>query len=163
MWLAALYAASSGYQAFAHPPLQSPPMVSVEVESLMAADTHKGIDPRLGADTRGRLSKVFNYTSYVLLKHQQASTPCGQAVAFNLPGGRILHVAPMAIEGDMIAMELMLFEGVRSVMHTDIKMMKSGAIMIVGPRYPQQTYITTIEASEISGNTPAIQAGAPAQ
>jgi hypothetical protein len=154
IWLLALSAMTGQYQAFAQSP-QSHRAIRVDVESLVAADTHKGIDPRLGADTTGRLRKVFDYTSYVLLKREQASTVCGQAVAFNLPGGRILHVAPMAVEGNMIALELVLFEGARSVMRTDIKMMKAGAIMIVGPHYPRQTFITTIEASDVPRVRPA--------
>jgi hypothetical protein len=123
-------------------------LVKVEVESLLAAHTDKGIDPRLGPITRGRLRQVFDYTSYVLLKQEKAAVGCGQAVAFNLPQGRILHVNPISIEGNMIALELVLFEGAHSVMRTDIKMINAGAIMIVGPRFPGQTYITTIEANE---------------
>ena len=97
--------------------------------------------------------KVFDYTSYALLKHEHASIGCGQAVAFNLPRGRILHVDPIRVEGNMIAMELVLFEGVHLVMRTEIKLMKTGAIMIVGPRSLGETYITTIEASDLDGSS----------
>ena len=182
MWLA-LCAVMGRYQAFAASPHKVRHVVKIDVESLLAAHTDKGFDPRLGPDTKGRLLKVFDYTSYVLLRHEHASIGCGQAVAFNLPRGRILHVDPIAIEGNMIAMELVLFEGVRSVMRTDIKIIKAGEIMIVGPRFLGETYITTIEASYIgdssaadgspdpsdsadSGETPTpstVRTGAPAQ
>lgn len=145
----ALCALGGPCQAFAASGHKARNLVKVEVESLLAAHTDKGMDPRLGADTRGRLQKVFDYTSYVLLKRTGASVGCGQAVAFNLPHGRILHVDPISIDGNMIALEIVLFEGARSVMRTDIKMMNAGAIMIVGPRFPGETYITTIEANAI--------------
>lgn len=154
MSLMAFCAIIGRYQAFAAGPRKAQHLVKVDVESLLAAHTDKGIDPRLGTDTRGRLLKVFDYTSYVLIKHENASIVCGQAVAFNLPRGRILHVDPLAIKGNMIAMELVLFQGSRSVMRTDIKLIKAGAIMIVGPRSLGETYITTIEASEIDGSSP---------
>ncbi|HJU28717.1 MAG TPA: hypothetical protein VJ718_06080, partial [Candidatus Binataceae bacterium] len=90
IWLAALSVATWRCEAFAAGPHKVGRLVKVEVESLLAAHTDRGMDPRLGHDTTWRLRNVFDYTSYVLLKHEHASVGCGQAVAFNLPRGRIL-------------------------------------------------------------------------
>jgi hypothetical protein len=104
------------------------------------------------------LKTVFDYTSYRLVKHEEAGTESGQPVAFNLPGGRILHVEPLAIEGNMVAMELVLFAGAHSIMRTELKMMKGGALILVGPRSPGETYITTI-AVERSGDAKELPGG----
>lgn len=128
--------------------------VNVKVESVLATDTHKGMDATLASSPVGRsLKSIFDYSTYHLLKRDEEHTIFGQAVAFNLPGGRILHVAPMALEGNMIAMELVLFEGAHLIMRTQLKLLNHGALILVGPRSPRQTYITTI-ATETSERPP---------
>jgi hypothetical protein len=124
--------------------------VNVRVESVLATDTHKGMDATLASSPVGRsLKSIFDYSTYHLLKRDEEHTIFGQAVAFNLPGGRILHVAPIALEGNMIAMELVLFEGAHLIMRTQLKLLNHGALILVGPRAPRETYITTI-ATETS-------------
>jgi hypothetical protein len=119
--------------------------VEVHVDSLLATDTDRGMDASLvSSPLSRRLKAVFDYSTYHLIKHQDEETACGQAVAFNLPGGRILHVAPLEVDGDMIAMEVVLFERAHVMMRTELKMVKDGALILVGPRDPQETYITTI-------------------
>jgi hypothetical protein len=126
--------------------------VKVRVESVLATDTHKGMDPKLDSGPIGRsLKSIFDYSTYRVLKWDELATICGRAVAFNLPGGRILHVAPMALEGDMIMMELVLFEGAHSIMRTQLKLMNHGTLILVGPRDLHETYITAI-TTETSGH-----------
>ena len=144
--VAVLYVLGSQGQAVAQGrPVRS---IKVHVDSVLATDTHKGMDAKLASTSVGdRLRAVFDYTTYRLLKQDEEDTAWGQAVAFNLPGGRILHVAPIEVEGNMIAMELVLFEGAHSIMRTELKMlMNRGALILVGPRNPHETYITTIAA-----------------
>ncbi len=147
--------------------------VRVRVESVLATHTHKGMDASLASSPVGRsLKSIFDYSSYHVIKHNEEFTVFGQAVAFNLPGGRILHVAPLAIEGNMIVMELVLFEGAHLMMRTQLKLINRGALILVGPRAPEQTYITTIATEtserpqeEVEGpEAPATAAGpAPAK
>src|SRR6267143_1861231 len=94
LWMVALCALGAQGQALAQGrPLRS---IRVHVDSVLATDTHKGMDARLAATSVGdRLRAVFDYTTYRLLKQDEEETVYGQAVAFNLPGGRILHVAPL--------------------------------------------------------------------
>lgn len=128
--------------------------VNIKVESVLATDTHKGMDATLASSPVGRsLKSIFDYSTYHLLKRDEEHTIFGQAVAFNLPGGRILHVAPISMEGNMIAMELVLFEGAHLIMRTQLKLLNHGALILVGPRAPRETYITTI-ATETTGRPP---------
>src|SRR5690242_52899 len=104
-------------RVFAGPAAPTPRRVNVHVDSVVASDTHEGVDSRL--TTMGpRLQSLFSYTSYRLVSHQDGETAIGSQISFALPGGRILHVQPHEIDGDMIAMELVLFQGERPMMTT---------------------------------------------
>jgi hypothetical protein len=122
------------------------PIVTVHVDSVLAADTNEGIDVRL--EKMGhRLQALFSYTTYRLVSHQDGQTECGKMIAFTLPGGRILHVQPRAVDRDMIAMELVLFQGPRPLMTTDLKLRNNGVLIVGGPRYEQGMLIISIGAS----------------
>lgn len=124
-----------------------PRPVEIRVDSMEASDTNEGIDPRLGHPMTRRLQGLFNYSSYRLLRHQNNRTKCGEILEFTLPGGRILHVQPREVDGDMIALELNLFEGARPMMMTDFKLRNNGILVIGGPRYEQGMLIISIGAS----------------
>lgn len=128
---------------------KKPQLIMVRVDSVLAADTHEGTDTRLTPAMASRLKALFGYTTYRLVKHQQEQTACGRMISFDLPGGHILHIAPRAIVGGMIAMELVLFDGGRPVMTTDLKLMNHGILIIGGSRYQQGMLITTIGAATI--------------
>ncbi len=121
--------------------------------AVVAGETKAGVDPRLRAETRGRLLTLFDYHSYRLLRTDEADTPCGQAVAFNLPAGRILHVCPLATHGNLVALELVLFAGARAVMRTQLKIMKGGMLVLVGSQSLQAAYITSLTI-ESAGTVP---------
>jgi hypothetical protein len=123
-----------------------PATVTVHVDSVLAADTNEGIDSRL-QKMGTRLQALFSYTTYRLVSHQDGQTECGKMIAFTLPGGRILHVQPRAVDHDMIAMELVLFQGPRPLMTTDLKLRNNGILIIGGPRYEQGMLIISIGAS----------------
>jgi hypothetical protein len=78
------------------------------------------------------------------LRRQEQQTKCGRTISFNLPGGRILRVAPQSVASGMIAMELVLFDGARPVMTTDLKLMNHGVLIVGGPRYQQGMLLTMI-------------------
>jgi hypothetical protein len=118
-------------------------MLSVHVDSMFARERGADIDQRLGQETV-RLRALFDYSSYRLLRSDEADTPCGQEVAFFLPAGRILHVRPLATHGNLVALELALFAGARAVMRTQLKMPKGGLLVLVGSQSPQEAYITSL-------------------
>ena len=119
--------------------------IGVRVDSVVASDTHQGIDTQLNP-MGPRLQSLFSYTTYHLVSHQERQTPMGTQLSFDLPGGRILHVEPHAVEGDMIEMELVLFQGERPVMTTDLKLRNHGVLIVGGPRYEQGMLIISIGA-----------------
>ena len=131
--------------------------VNVYVDSVMAADTNEGTDPRLGPMDQ-KLRGLFGFSTYSLIGHNEGETDCGKMNAFTLPGGKILHVQPRAIDGDMIAMEIVLFDGTRPMMTTDLKLKNNGTLIVGGPRYEQGMMIISIGAS--TGSAPPMQAQA---
>ena len=135
----------------------APKLVNVYVDSVMAADTNEGTDPRL-APMGQKLRGLFGFSTYSLIGHNEGETDCGKMIAFTLPGGKILHVQPRAIDADMIAMEIVLFDGTRPMMTTDLKLKNNGTLIVGGPRYEQGMMIISIGAS--TGGTPPMQAHA---
>jgi hypothetical protein len=124
----------------------SPKQVNVYIDSVMAADTNEGTDPRL-APMGAKLRGLFGFSTYSLIGHNEGETDCGKMIAFTLPGGKILHVQPRAVDGDMIAMEIVLFDGTRPMMTTDLKLKNNGTLIVGGPRYEQGMMIISIGAS----------------
>ncbi|HUY37432.1 MAG TPA: hypothetical protein VMV13_01305 [Candidatus Binataceae bacterium] len=120
--------------------------VTVRVNSVLAAETNEGVDPRLQS-MGPRLQALFSYSTYRLVSDQAGQTQCGKMIAFQLPGGRILHVQPREVDGDMIVMEIILFQGPRPLMTTDLKLKNNGILIIGGPRYEQGMLIISIGAS----------------
>ncbi|MGH7779629.1 MAG: hypothetical protein ACREQR_07365 [Candidatus Binataceae bacterium] len=123
-----------------------PRVVTVRVNSVLAAETNEGVDPRLQS-MGPRLQALFSYSTYRLVSDQARQTQCGKMIAFQLPGGRLLHVSPRAVDGDMIAMEIVLFQGPRPLMTTDLKLKNNGILIVGGPRYEQGMLIISIGAS----------------
>jgi hypothetical protein len=142
LWLVALCALCAHGQASAQNKWAG--NVKVRVDSVLAADTHEGTDPRLQPAIVERLKSLFDFTTYHLVLREEHLTKCGRMIAFSLPGGRLLHVAPQSFGGGMIAMELVLFDGARPVMTTDLKLMNHGVLIIGGPHYQQGMLITII-------------------
>jgi hypothetical protein len=119
--------------------------VLLHVDEVLAADTGEGIDERL-LPMGGRLESLFRYTTYRLISHQVGRAECGRTTAFTLPGGWIVNVEPSAVSDNMIAMELMLFNGAHPMLTTDIRMRNHGMFIIGGPHYRQGMLIIPIGA-----------------
>lgn len=135
------------------------PKIGVHVDSVVASDTHEGIDEKL-TPMGPRLHSLFSYTTYHLVNHQEQQTPMGTLVLFNLPGGRILHIQPRGIDGDMILMELILFQGEQPLMTTELKLRNHGLLFVGGPRYEEGMLILSIGADCRCPRPGAADAGA---
>src|ERR1017187_5522179 len=82
-----------------------PKQVTVYIDSVMAADTNEGTDPRL-APMGKKLQGLFGFSTYSLIGHNEGQTDCGKMIAVTLPGGKILHVQPRAIRSEEHTSEL---------------------------------------------------------
>jgi len=142
----------------------SKPQVDVKIDSVLAADTNQGCDKSLSS-LKHRLMRLFHFSTYHLVQHKESHTGFGQTATFDLPGGRILHIEPMGMDGGMIRMEVMLFQGEEPMMTTDLKIMNHGIFMVGGPRYERGTLIISIETaappSAADVNEPSTAVSAP--
>ncbi len=123
----------------------APQNIGVHVDSVLASDTHEGVDAQLRR-IEPRLHSLFSYSTFHLVNHQEQQSPIGSLILFNLPGGRILHIRPRTIDGDMIVMELILFQGEQPLMTTELKLRNHGMLFVGGPRYEQGMLILSIGA-----------------
>jgi hypothetical protein len=145
---------SGDHAAAAHAKaLKAHRVILLRVDEVVASDTGLGIDQRL-LPMGLRLESLFRYTTYRLVSHQVGRTECGRTTAFSLPGGWIVQVEPSAVNDDMIAMELMLFQGARPMMTTDVKLRNHGVLIVGGPHYQQGMLIIPIGADAPDLATP---------
>src|SRR5712692_3556498 len=140
----------------------APRHIFVYIDTVLAADTNEGVDKRL-APMLPKLHGLFSFTTYSLVSHQDGETECGKMIAFTIPGGKILHVQPRAVDGDMIAMEIVLFDGTRPMMTTDLKLKDNGTLIVGGPRYEQGMLIISIGASTGAHALSPAEASTPAE
>jgi hypothetical protein len=146
--IAAICVLATPLRALAQAP--RPRSILIRVDSILAANTGKGMDAQLASSVIGsRFKALFEYTTYRLVMHQQQQTLCGRMVAFAMPGGRILHIAPRSVLDNMISMEIVLFEGTRPLMTTDLKLMNHAVLVVGGPRYRQGMLITMISTDAV--------------
>jgi hypothetical protein len=133
--------------------------VMIHINSVLALDVDEPVDPQL-KELQRKLQLLFPFKAYHLESRRDAETRCGKMIEFTLPGGRILHVQPREIDGDMIGMELVLFEGARPMMTTDVKLRNNGTLILGGPRYQQGMLIISVGATAL-GPTPPRPSAAP--
>jgi hypothetical protein len=129
-----------------------PQVIVLQVYSVLAADTNEGVDPQLGAmGLRLRKTfKMFKYTTYQLVSVQDGRIEMGKMIEFTMPGGRILHIQPHSVDGNMIGMEVLLFQGEKPLLTTDLKLPDKGNLIVGGPPYEQGSLIITIGANMAS-------------
>ncbi|MGH7843180.1 MAG: hypothetical protein ACREQT_16885 [Candidatus Binataceae bacterium] len=152
IWIAALCLIGASGRASAH---DAPQLVEIRVESILASYPPANLSPehlpsshmdaRLTSEGVGkRLRALFDFSNYRLIRSQNESTLCGQPVAFNLPGGHILHLQPFAAEGDELAMSVMMFEGPHLVMHMPFRTESGGVLFLIDQHLRNRCYITAI-------------------
>ena len=65
-------------------------------------------------------------------------------IVFQLPGGKTLHVQPRAIDGGMIAMEVVLFDGTRPTMTANLKLQSGDTFALTGQQSSEGTLLLRI-------------------
>ena len=116
------------------PPVAPTRLVDVRVDSAFVADTNSG---------------AFSHTG--------ARTQSGKMLVFNLPGGKTLHVMPRAIAGNMIAMQVVLFDGNQTAMTAEMKLESGDTFALSGEKYGEGTLLIRISPTTASIDTPRTQ------
>jgi hypothetical protein len=87
-------------------------MVDVRVDSAFIADSAPGA-----------------------FSHSNGRTQSGKLIVFSLPGGKSLHVMPRAIDGGMIAMQVVLFDGKRPAMTANMTLESGDTFAVSGEQF----------------------------
>jgi hypothetical protein len=81
--------------------------------------------------------------------HSNGRTQSGKLIVFSLPGGKTLHVMPRAIDGGMIAMQVVLFDGRRPAMTANLTLGSGDTFALSGEQFGETLLL------RISPNTTA--------
>jgi hypothetical protein len=104
-------------------------LVDVRVDSAFVADANSG---------------SFSHTG--------GRTQSGKMIVFNLPGGKTLHVMPRAIAGNMIAMQVVLFDGNQTAMTAEMKLESGDTFAVSGEKYGEGTLLIRISPTTASND-----------
>jgi Putative zinc-finger len=89
--------------------------------------------------------------------HTNGRTQSGKMIVFNLPGGKTLHVMPRAIAGNMIAMQVVLFDGNQAAMTAEMKLESGDTFALSGEKYGEGTLLIRISPTTASIDAPRTQ------
>jgi len=128
--------------------------VALEVGTVLATNSSKHIDAQL-ASVRGQLERLFQYSSYRLVRHETSDVSCGKPASFEIPGGRHLQVMAKDTRGGRVALNVALVKDRHVLMRTDLTLGKRGTIMVGGPRYEDGVLIIWIGAKRTSSASPS--------
>jgi hypothetical protein len=79
--------------------------------------------------------------------HTNGRTVSGKMIVFALPGGKTLHVRPRAVVGNMIKMEVVLFDGKQTAMTADLTLASGDTFALSGEQYGDSTLLIRISPS----------------
>ncbi len=121
-------------------------MVEVRIETVLASNASREIDQRLG-QIKQPLERLFRYSSYRLVQGERRKTKWGSPVSFNLPGGRYLQIVPKGYENNRVSMRVVLIEGDKPIVDTDLVLQNGGFFFMGGRRHQEGVLITSIYAA----------------
>jgi hypothetical protein len=128
--------------------------VALEVGTVLATNSSTHMDAQL-ASVRGQLERLFQYSSYRLVKQEKSDVSCGKPASFEIPGGRHLQVMAKDTRGGRVSLNVALMKDRHVLMRTDLTLGKRGTIMVGGPRYENGVLIIWIAAKRTSSASPA--------
>lgn len=125
--------------------------VALEVGTVLATNASSHFDAQL-TSIRGQLERLFQYTSYRLVKQETSDVSCGKPASFEIPGGRHLQVMAKDTRGGRVSLNVALVKDRHVLMRTDLTLGKRGTIMVGGPRYEDGVLIIWIGAKRTNAN-----------
>jgi len=96
-------------------------------------------------------------TSFGSFSHTDGRIQSGKMIVFNLPGGKTLHVMPRAIAGNMIAMQVVLFDGNQTAMTVEMKLESGDTFALSGEKYGEGTLLIRISPTTAAIGAPRTQ------
>jgi hypothetical protein len=138
-------------------------LIQIEVTSVTASNSTLGMDPELKKMPWTKiLRSLFAYQSYHMDKRVTQKTVCGRMLTFNLPGGLILHVAPMKIDGHRIDVIIDMFDAERPrMMNMHARLENRATLILGGPHYPPGMMIVMVNVTIVGSPPPQLHLPPP--
>jgi hypothetical protein len=119
--------------------------VEVRIDTVLASNAGKTFDPAL-ASLRQPFVGLFPYSSYRLLQGEQRRVAWRREAEFLLPGGRYLVVVPRGYKDGRVQLSVMLIQGTRPLVNTQLSLKNHGVFLVAGPHYQGGVLIIAIGA-----------------
>lgn len=123
--------------------------VDVQVTTVRALE-HGPSDAQLVA-LRPRLRRLVGYRSFQVIGQEKRRCAWQEREAFDIPGGRLLHVEPRGMRDQAVVMRVALLDGERTLIDTDVRLQNRG-VMLFGvdtdSRVPDGALIIMLKAEE---------------
>lgn len=124
---------------------KTPQSVQVTIRTILAANKVDDFDPKLkGMEQQ---LKSLKYRSYHSLKDESKTVAWQGSQAFEIPGGRMLTVAPQDFQDNRIALKVRLTQGDKPVVDTTVKIPNKGNFILGGPPHEGGVLVLSISAA----------------
>ncbi|MGB5987272.1 MAG: hypothetical protein WBG37_18350 [Desulfobacterales bacterium] len=122
------------------------PKVKIDVKTVLASQSNKGVDGRLKAMTR-ELNSVFRYSSYQLLSQSRMVLNLNETGRAQLPGNRALTITPTRILGNRVELKMAIFRKKQQQFATVFQLLNHGSMIVGGPRHDKGHLLFNISGS----------------
>ena len=124
---------------------KNPQSVQVRIRTILAGNKSDEFDPKL-KDMEQQL-KPLKYRSYRSLKDDSQNVPWQGTRSFEIPGGRLLTVAPQEYQNNRVSLKVRLTEGDKPVLDTAVGIQNKGNFILGGPPHEGGTLVLLISAA----------------
>jgi hypothetical protein len=124
---------------------KNPQSVQVRIRTILADNKSDEFDPKL-KDMEQQL-KPLKYRSYRSLKDDSQNVPWQGTKSFDIPGGRLLTVAPQEFQNNRVSLKVRLTEGDKPVLDTAVGIQNKGNFILGGPPHEGGTLVLSISAA----------------
>jgi hypothetical protein len=124
---------------------KTPQSVQVRIRTILAGNKSDEFDAKL-KDMEQQL-KPLKYRSYRSLKDDSQNVPWQGTKSFDIPGGRLLSVAPQEFQNNRISLKVRLTEGDKPAVDTTVGIPNKGNFILGGPAHEGGTLVLSISAT----------------
>lgn len=119
--------------------------VRIGVRVVLASHKGRGVHPSLH-DIQKKLSNLFNYSSYQLLKERSFILARGQTGQLPLAGKKELRIRILQEGREAVDIAVEILRERKGIFKTKAKLKKGGTFLIGGPRHEEGVLILAISA-----------------
>ncbi len=121
--------------------------IRVVVDTVLASEGSKSVDPKLSSSLVEELQALFRYSSYRLLSQDRKKLDTKETGTVSLPGKRVLKITPTGITEKRVELQLVILKRDKQVFQTVVQLLNHASIIVGGPKYKDGSLLFKISAS----------------